>query len=204
MTARCGTTDSRAICSRRLQVACNLTSLSDVVDDYVQKFKAGAESDINYYASQPFPEAAINQAGLARRPDGKRQPHQRRIPRSALKEATRRLRDADFCHIGAFHDLLLLVEGIVLPIRGIGELYVYDTALRIGASLGYLPQDVYLHAGARAGARALGLPYHAEWLSRTKLPSELRCLEAYQVEYLLCIYKQFLHPFRLPRDLDSA
>jgi hypothetical protein len=34
---------------------------------------------------------------------------------------------------------------------------MYDTALRIGAKLKLFPTKVYLHAGTRLGARALGL-----------------------------------------------
>ncbi|MEK7411500.1 MAG: hypothetical protein AAB327_09000, partial [Actinomycetota bacterium] len=44
-------------------------------------------------------------------------------------------------HVGHFDDL--------------GPLYVYDTALRIGAKKGQMPKVVYLHAGTREGAKKL-------------------------------------------------
>lgn len=69
---------------------------------------------------------------------------------------------------------------------------VYDTALRIGAKLGLEPERVYLHAGTRVGARALGLDWRAPSILSQDLPSQLRLLPAWQVEDLLCIYKEYL------------
>ncbi|MBI4192845.1 MAG: hypothetical protein HY525_20220 [Betaproteobacteria bacterium] len=77
-------------------------------------------------------------------------------------------------------------------VRGIGELYVYDTALRLGAHLRLLPRQVYLHAGTRRGARALGLDHRAKSLAPTKLPAALRCLRPYEMEDVLCIYEDWL------------
>jgi hypothetical protein len=56
-----------------------------------------------------------------------------------------------------FDDFFTLLEQLLAPIKGLGELYVYDTALRIGAKIGLLPRRVYLHAGTRVGARHLAL-----------------------------------------------
>jgi hypothetical protein len=72
------------------------------------------------------------------------------------------------------------------------ELTVYDTAQRIGAYLGIKPDRIYLHAGARAGARALGLRGRAESILRQDLPREFQRLEPYEAEDCLCIYKDHL------------
>lgn len=77
-------------------------------------------------------------------------------------------------------------------LHGIGELTVYDTALRIGAKLGLLPKKVYLHAGTRAGARALGLNWKATSLAVRELPSELLTLTPHEIEDCLCIFKDKL------------
>jgi ABC-type arginine/histidine transport system permease subunit len=69
---------------------------------------------------------------------------------------------------------------------------VYDTALRLGANLRLLPREVYLHAGTRRGARALGLDYRSESVSMRLLPAALRRLRPYEVEDVLCIYKDWL------------
>jgi hypothetical protein len=62
-------------------------------------------------------------------------------------------------------------------VTGIGELYVYDTALRIGAKLGVFPEKVYLHAGTRIGVRNLGLDARRTALRMASLPRALRRLK---------------------------
>ena len=137
-------------------------------------------------------EEAITQAGLAHRPDGKRWSHQRRIPPAVLERATRRLHQALLRSARSFADLIARVNAAVRSVRGIGELYVYDTALRLGAHLRLLPREVYLHAGTRHGARALDLDYRAKSLSPTELPAALRRLRPYEIEDVLCIYEDWL------------
>ena len=79
-------------------------------------------------------------------------------------------------------------------IRGLAELYYYDTALRIGASRSLMPKHVYLHRGTRDGARALGLDWRADLLDPRALPKELAVLEPHEIEDFLCIYKDQLKP----------
>ena len=71
--------------------------------------------------------------------------------------------------------------------RGIGELAVYDIACRIGAFLGFRPDRVYLHAGTREGARALGL--RGASVRKIDLPGAFGCLSPAEIEDCLCIYK---------------
>ncbi|MBI1997211.1 MAG: hypothetical protein HYW03_03845 [Deltaproteobacteria bacterium] len=68
---------------------------------------------------------------------------------------------------------------------------VYDTALRIGARLGLEPERVYIHSGTRVGARRLGLDWRAKWIEPKDLPKPLRSLPPWQVEDILCIYKDW-------------
>src|SRR5262245_48111916 len=75
-----------------------------------------------------------------------------------------------------FHELFELVESIIGSIYRIGELAVYDTALRIGVRLGLEPKKVYLHRGTRRGATALGLGRRRPWLHVSELPTELQVL----------------------------
>src|SRR5205085_1093059 len=96
-----------------------------------------------------------------------------------------------------FGDLHDLIAGARTP--GVGRLTVYDTSLRIGAHLGLGPQEVYLHAGAAAGATALGLRGKRGRLAMEQLPFPLRRLSADEVEDCLCIYKAWLRGRSLPR-----
>jgi len=95
--------------------------------------------------------------------------------------------------VDSFERLHSEIERLVGPLRGIGELYVYDTALRIGAYRGLNPKRVYVHAGVRVGARNLGLdPGRSGSIAVGGLPGPLRTLKPYEIEDILCIYKDQL------------
>ena len=88
-----------------------------------------------------------------------------------------------------FEILFQVVKTNISPIRKIGELACYDIAHRIGAYLHIYPDDVYLHAGTRAGAKALGIKAKTNVIQVTALPPEFRRLTAAQIEDCLCIFK---------------
>ena len=54
------------------------------------------------------------------------------------------------------------------------------------------PEDVYLHAGVRAGAKTLGLQHWKVKLPMSVFPKEFQKLRPEQVEDCLCIYKREL------------
>jgi hypothetical protein len=91
-----------------------------------------------------------------------------------------------------FDTLFRLIDSAVHPIRGLGELYVYDSAFRIGTRLNIFPREIYLHAGTRKGARALGLDHRAVKLKPSVLPAEFSSLEPYEMEDILCIFEDEL------------
>ena len=76
-------------------------------------------------------------------------------------------------------------------------MYWYDTAFRIGISLGVYPDKVYLYAGTRKGAIALGIYTRGkEVMTMSELPVELQKMKPCQVEDFLCMRKDELHRFR--------
>lgn len=75
-------------------------------------------------------------------------------------------------------------------IKGIGELIIYDTATCIGCPQKLYPQSVYLHAGAKDGAKQIGIE-GKEVKKNTfieKYPAFERLSEL-EIEDFLCIYK---------------
>jgi hypothetical protein len=115
---------------------------------------------------------------------GKRYSHQRRLTRTALETANTVLSDRAKRVWGArdFDQLFNIVDAAVDDIPGLGELYVYDTALRIGAKLNLFPARVYLHAGTRQGARAQGEDARADALDMADLPREFHVLKPMKSE----------------------
>lgn len=168
--------------------------LEAIVRTYIRNIRPHAQAEIDWFAHQRSLDAAIEKAALAVNSRGKRYSHQRRLTKAALKEALRNLLEKSDA-IGQacdFDTLFRIIRATVKPIHGIGELYVYDTSLRIGAKLNLFPTKIYLHAGTRRGARALGLDGNAAALKLSPLPPEFRTLEPHEVEDVLCIFKDEL------------
>jgi hypothetical protein len=158
------------------------------------------DHELTWFRTQTTLEDVLRIAGKAHDEKGKRYRHQRRIKPKAIQEATKHLLELhdDLRPCFTFHELWALIRDNLKPIPGIGELYIYDAALRIGAYLRLTPERVYLHAGTRIGARKAGLLLRArgrrEWLESNELPALLRDLPPSDIENLLCIYEG-----RLPR-----
>jgi hypothetical protein len=76
--------------------------------------------------------------------------------------------------------------------RGVGELTIYDTAVRIGYGQNLKPEVVYLHAGTRKGARRLQLDVRRPFIPHTEIPKELDGLSPAEIEDVLCTYARFL------------
>ena len=164
-------------------------SLSEVVCAYLEDYRECAERELADFAAEPTVASAARRAALAEKPDRHRYDHQRRIPSSSLALAARRLGEKDLEGVKDFDSLHDRVQTVIGSIHRIGELAVYDTALRIGARLGLMPERVYLHRGTREGARALGLNWRAASLAITECPVELRALRPNEIEDCLCIFK---------------
>ncbi len=168
-----------------------LDSLEAIISDYLANYSDNADRELRFYQRQRTLEDALENAALARLPSGKRAHHQRRLSSSTLNAAWDALQQCDFKACRNFHDLFCLIDQTVRPIDGIGELYVYDTAHRIGAYLRLVPDRVYVHAGVRVGAKALGFK-KCDYILCSDLPGEFSALQPDQIEDCLCIYKHEL------------
>lgn len=157
ITPTCGT-------GRELTRAPGDNRLADLVRDYIERLRPRHEAGLAFYRSLPSLATAAEKAALAIRQNGKRQPHQRRLPAAVL----RAVRDRLLARIGElkaakdFAELLRIVEDS--SVSGFGRLAKYDTALRIGCWLRLLP--------APEPKPALGL---SGWMQPTAPSSEINC-----------------------------
>jgi hypothetical protein len=129
---------------------------------------------------------------------GRKAKHQWRLRNSVLCRASNVLRrkSSSLAACTSFDQLFALVDSVRANMPGLGELWAYDTALRIGAALPSQlgPTRVFLQCGARVGATRL----HGNWLARHRfvMPSclrlELSTLSPAEAENFLCIYKDWL------------
>lgn len=148
--------------------------------------------ELDAFRQMPSFGRVIDCAGRATTEEGKRFGHQRRIKATSIRNAARAVSSAAprLLNCRSFEELHAAILQACERIPGIGELYIYDTALRIGAFLGKLPEYVYLHRGTRAGAKALGLDVSQPFLRVEDLPDSVRTLEPHEIEDFLCIYKR--------------
>lgn len=169
-------------------------NLESIVQTYIKKIRPFVQSELNWFRSQPTLNAAVKHAGLAINDKGKRYNHQRRIIRDALLQAESVLLTNlnSIKRSSNFDELYNLIDVLLRPVGGIGELYVYDTTLRISAKLNLLPSRVYLHAGTRDGAKALGFDGRRKFVEESELPLALQVLEPHEIEDMLCIFKDKL------------
>lgn len=172
-----------------------LRTLRGLVRHYILTKRPRAQHELDSFSKQSF-EEALERAALARHENGKRFGHQTRLREPVLRKAADILLDGakELHRCRSFDQLHKLIKEQLSGMRGLGELYYYDTALRISAPVHLLPKRVYLHRGTRDGARALGLDWRADWLDSLDLPRELAVLEPHEIEDFLCIYRLWLRP----------
>ena len=133
--------------------------------------------------------------------DGGKHPHHRRISRDVLRKFGARLsrEDRALRDVPSFDELHGVVRRVGDLTHGIGELAVYDTALRIGAWLGVRPERVYLHRGTREGAEAVRVDHRRSTVAVSDLPSSFARLAPHEIEDCLCIFKGLLSGKPPPR-----
>jgi hypothetical protein len=167
--------------------------IKSVIRAYKRKNLPGALNELKYFRTLPTLGKCINNASLAIKKNGKRYRHQYRISKETLSIARDILlaNKKSIKEIKNFDDLFVLIDNLLKSVKGIGELYIYDTSLRIGSYLGHLPTKVYLHSGTRIGARRLGFK-NKYVIEMNELPKEFQKLEPFEVEDILCIFKDKL------------
>ena len=162
-------------------------TLREVVADYRRFHAPVAKAEIAFYAGLPYAEA-IARATRAERPDGKRHDHQRRISQNAIREVGKALATANFKGVRSFSVLYQQLSALTRRVKGIGPLFVYDTAVRIGANRKLHPTTVYVHAGVKKGVRAVIRGNLRSSVSPTEFPPPLSRCTAAELEDLLCIF----------------
>jgi hypothetical protein len=172
--------------------------LDELVTEYLACKAEEEEAEVQFFRHQPSLKEAIRRAVAAKDKNGRHFDHQFRIGKTVYPEADRLLVSAEAAIKKApnFDQLLSLVDREIGAVPGVGELYVYDAAYRIGGKLGLRPDKVYLHAGTRTGAGRLGRDTKKRALEMAEFEPPLRRLTPWQLESFLCIYAKQLSPVR--------
>ena len=165
-----------------------------VVADYVAHERPRLATDLAWFSQRQSRCSTIRRVAQASDANGRRMSHQWRLFKSVIPAVTPLLQASASSLFAAasFDQLYQAVEASVGHVHGVGPLYIYDTALRLGASKGLWPNKVYLHAGSLEGAtRVLGR-ITSRHLPLSSFPREFRRLDPHEVENLLCLYAECL------------
>lgn len=159
-------------------------SLAALVAGYVADIRPEACARLAFYANQASLAAALEVVAAWRDEHGRVEVRQSRLGRAVREAAAARIRALSLADAVTFATVHSRVEAALGGLRGLGELAVYDVALRLGAVLGLPPQAVFLARGVQAAARVLGVP-RARWAAIDAFPAEMRRLHAWEVENFL-------------------
>jgi hypothetical protein len=134
-------------------------------------------------------------------------PHQKRIPNSILNRFTLKLlrKKKEIQLVSNFKSLYLLIDHN--KISGIGDLTVYDTALRIGFYLKVYPTKLFVQAGSKIGyMRLVNVSHVSNPVDNGCIPECLRKVKKYHLENFLCIYKEcfLIKEFLSDKKIDEC
>lgn len=98
-----------------------------------------------------------------------------------------------------FEEVYEAVAAAIGAMRYVGDLTLYDVAKRIGFCCGHEPEQVYLHGGARVGARnLLGVTrLYGKKQSVGQFGEFFPTLSALHIENILCIAKELFAKGRI-------
>jgi hypothetical protein len=164
---------------------------------YVKNSRGDSQLYKSFYASLKDQDEAIGIIANAEYEE-RRHSHQRRLTQEALKQVSARLKGLKKAgklrkrSMGTFGKLFETIHDSIGKIHGVGPLMVYDTAHRLGLTMGLEPENVHLHAGAAEGARKLGIAFKGGIAEDGPvLDALLKELDPSEVEDFLCRYKSW-------------
>jgi hypothetical protein len=162
----------------------SLDSLEAVVSHYIENRRPEKEREFNTFSKHGELAAVAELAA-------NRQHHPRR-KHETIQQVSERLQTSDFSACNSFDALMEMLKSAIGDLDDVGLVFIYDVAICIGAKLGLRPDKVYLHAGTRKGALALGLGRRKATLRVSELPHEFHRLQPAEIEDCLNIYRRDL------------
>jgi hypothetical protein len=167
-----------------------------LIADYLSKRNNMCCIDIiTYIIEQNSLEAVIRVAVMSKNKNGKTESHQRRIYKDVYPNFLKNLLNVkDKIKNTRNFDELINIIFSNKP-SGVGDLFCYDVALRIGYKLNKLPEKIYIHAGTKIGLeKLLKRKIYEKTIEKRKLPEPFCSCEltSDQLEDFFCIYKKYL------------
>jgi len=170
-------------------------SLSIALKHYIKDNLPNLIAIVRHYQTFKLPRQlpeVIQNAAKGIDPNGLMNNHQHRIGYATCIEGARELGkyEAEIKKAKTFEEIFGITELVKREVDGLGDLWSYDTALRIGFAKGVYPKEVYVQSGVKKGVRKImgGLLPKGRSLPQHIFDPSLQKIEPYQLENFLCIY----------------
>ncbi len=166
-------------------------SLKSDVQNYKRCFAPSLEAMRDYYQRKEIVlNDAIYEGAQGIMPNGKMNSHQNRVgyKKCRLGAAELKAKTAALKRAKSFEEIFAITEEVRKAIHGLGHLWSYDTALRIGFHKRVYPTEVYVQSGVVDGVKKLNKHLKGRSLAMSAFPPELQKLTPYEVENFLCVW----------------
>jgi hypothetical protein len=168
-------------------------SLQSEIADYRENELRELHELERFFKSLSF-HSAIEYAASGVTPHRKIHPHQRGIgvkplrqSAALLKKYTPALRKAR-----SYSDLFIITEAVKSVLKGLGDLWSYDTALRMAFNRGkmFYPRAVFVQRSDMKGIKKifLKMPIKQRTLPLKIFPKEIQSLKPFEIENFLTIW----------------
>jgi len=167
-------------------------SLETEIADFRENEMRELHELMRFFKSISF-HSAIEYAASGVTPHRKIHPHQRRIGIKLLRQSAVLLKEylPTIRKAKSFGDLFLITEAVRSKLKGLGDLWSYDTALRMAFNRGktFYPQAVFLQIGNRKGIKKIfsKTPMKQQTLPPKIFPREMRILKPFEIENFLSV-----------------
>jgi hypothetical protein len=145
-----------------------------------------------FFRSLSF-NAAIEYAASGVTPHRKIHPHQRGIGVKQLRQSAALLKKHGplIRKARSFAHLFIITEAVKSDLKGLGDLWSYDTALRMAFNRGkkFYPQAVFVQRGVMKGIKKIfsKMPLKERTLPLKIFPREIKSLKPFEIENFLTI-----------------
>ncbi len=168
-------------------------SLQSDVDAYREAELRELHEMERFFKSLPF-LSAVEYAASGITPHRKIHPHQRRIGVKRLRMSVDLLKKniPVIRKAKSFADLFKITESVQLELKGLGELWTYDSALRMAFNRGktFYPQAVFVQGGVLKGVKKLfsKILVNGRTFPMKVFPKEIQSLKPFEAEDFLSVW----------------
>ena len=161
--------------------------------DFYKKYTSDHLNEMKkYYEEHSSLDKAISNASIGKNDSNIMDPHQWLVGKVKGEIGAKELNSRIFeiKNAQSFEDIFEITESVIKKIYGLGDLWSYDTALRIGFFLRKYPKEVYIQRGVVHGVKKIfknKIP-KGRSLDVSIFPKELQQLKPYEIENFLSIW----------------